>query len=220
VAITSGFIIETQLVHLRPLCLHDLAPLHETVMADADVMRYIGSGRTSTREEARRFLERVIGRYPESDFGWYAMEPAAGVTGLPAFCGVACLKPLAGDLLAALGEHIEVGYWLAKAAWGRGVATAAASALVRRGFVDLGVPEIVGVAHTENTASNRVLQKAGLRHRQSVTVCDWPLQLYSRTRLDYLAGGAGTQTSDSSCEQNHAGAALVAGTNKSGQYDT
>jgi RimJ/RimL family protein N-acetyltransferase len=188
--IASDFRLSTELVVLRPMQFADAGPLHETVMADAEVMRYIGSGRTSTREEAQQFVARCIGQYPHSEFGWYAVTPNSDgplAAEIPEFCGVACLKPFAGDLRKAFGEQVEVGYWLAKAAWGRGVATSAASALVRWGFEALQVPEIAGVAHALNLASKRVLQKAGLHHRQAVRVCDWPLEFYSRARADYMS---------------------------------
>ena len=56
---------------------------------------------------------------------------------------------------------VEVGYEIAEARWGRGLATAATEAMVAEAF---GAPEVREVmAHTlpEVNASNRVLEKAG-----------------------------------------------------------
>jgi RimJ/RimL family protein N-acetyltransferase len=59
--------------------------------------------------------------------------------------------------------EVEVGYRLLRNAWGRGFATEGARELVRYGFDDLGLHRIVGLTHRDNAASQRVLQKAGLR---------------------------------------------------------
>ena len=48
-------------------------------------------------------------------------------------------------------------------AWGHGFATEGASALARHGLERLGLYRIIGLTHPDNVASQRVLQKAGLR---------------------------------------------------------
>jgi RimJ/RimL family protein N-acetyltransferase len=64
------------------------------------------------------------------------------------------------------GETIvQVGFTLAKGAWGRGIATEVGAALLRYGFVDLGLPRIAGMASLGNLASQRVLEKIGLERR-------------------------------------------------------
>ena len=126
--------------------------LHE-LDADPRVMRYIGSGGGSTREQiddALRRIPRAYRLYPglgtwratrrdNGDFvGWFALKYIPGTT------------------------EIEVGYRLRHAAWGRGFATEGACALVRYGLEDLGLYRIVGITHPDNEASQRVLLKAGL----------------------------------------------------------
>jgi RimJ/RimL family protein N-acetyltransferase len=59
--------------------------------------------------------------------------------------------------------EVEVGYRLLPHAWGRGFATEGARALVSHGFETLGLYRIIGLTHPDNAASQRVLQKAGLR---------------------------------------------------------
>jgi ribosomal-protein-alanine N-acetyltransferase len=56
---------------------------------------------------------------------------------------------------------VQVGFFLVKSAWGFG--SEMATALVRYGFVDLSLPQIVAIAALDNHASQRVLQKSGLR---------------------------------------------------------
>jgi RimJ/RimL family protein N-acetyltransferase len=59
--------------------------------------------------------------------------------------------------------EVEVGYRLLPEAWGRGYATEGARALVAHGFDVLGLYRIIGLAHPDNIASQRVLHNAGLR---------------------------------------------------------
>jgi RimJ/RimL family protein N-acetyltransferase len=60
---------------------------------------------------------------------------------------------------------IQVGYALVRRAWGKGMATEMAAAVLRYGFRDLSIPTITGIASLGNVASHNVLQKIGLRRR-------------------------------------------------------
>ena len=57
----------------------------------------------------------------------------------------------------------EIGYWLGEAVWGRGLATAAVRAATEYGFTRLGLRRIFALPFAHNTASSRVLAKAGYR---------------------------------------------------------
>jgi len=122
--------------------------------SDARVMRYIGDGGVGTRASVAAALARAA-HYYDSFPGlgvWPAEERATG-----RFIGWFCLKYVPKT------AEVEVGYRLLPEAWGRGYATEGARALVARGFDVLGLYRIIGLAHPENLASQRVLQKAGLR---------------------------------------------------------
>ena len=65
---------------------------------------------------------------------------------------------VAGHLLSfERRDRREVGYWLGREFWGRGVATSALAAFLR---LERSRPLHAGVAHA-NTASRRVLEKCG-----------------------------------------------------------
>jgi RimJ/RimL family protein N-acetyltransferase len=53
-------------------------------------------------------------------------------------------------------------YRLAKSAWGQGVATEAASAILDYGFRNLNCQEVMAFSHAENIRSRRVLEKIGM----------------------------------------------------------
>ena len=58
--------------------------------------------------------------------------------------------------------NAEIGYWLAEAYWGRGIATRVARALATRAFANPEITRVVAPIHAHNAASMRVAEKAGL----------------------------------------------------------
>jgi [ribosomal protein S5]-alanine N-acetyltransferase len=59
--------------------------------------------------------------------------------------------------------NVEVGWWLAPAFWGQGVATAAARVMVALSFADKDVHRVYAPVHAGNERSARVAVKAGMR---------------------------------------------------------
>jgi RimJ/RimL family protein N-acetyltransferase len=62
----------------------------------------------------------------------------------------------------------ELGYRLRRDAWGRGLATEGASALVAMGFADKDFARIVATTMAVNHRSCRVMEKTGLTHVRTV----------------------------------------------------
>jgi RimJ/RimL family protein N-acetyltransferase len=143
--------------------------------SDPEVMRYIGDGATSTRDDAEASIDRILRRYRDhaGQGAWHATRIDDG-----RFIGWVSLKH-AGE-----SPDIEVGYRLMRAAWGMGFATELARAMVARGFDVLGLQRIIGVTHPDNVASQRVLLKAGLSDRGFGRYYDQDLRLFAieRTR--------------------------------------
>ena len=156
----------SRIMHLHANELHELD-------ADPRVMRYIGSGRVSTREQ----IDDAIRRIPRA----YALYPGLGTWRATRrdngeFVGWFALKYIPGTV------EVEVGYRLRHGAWGRGFATEGARELVRYGFDDLGLYRIVGVTHPENTASQHVLLKSGLVDVGWGHYYDRPVRVFERVR--------------------------------------
>lgn len=79
-----------------------------------------------------------------------------------------CAVELGGDLIGLVGLHrpapvglYELGYWIAPAHWGKGIATEAASALVGKAQGPMGLAAILSGHFIDNPASGRVLRKLG-----------------------------------------------------------
>ena len=64
----------------------------------------------------------------------------------------------------------EIGYWLGQDSWGHGYATEAVQALLPYCFDALGLDRVTANVDVENTASRRVLEKAGFRGTGMVDV--------------------------------------------------
>jgi [ribosomal protein S5]-alanine N-acetyltransferase len=64
---------------------------------------------------------------------------------------------------------VEIGYEIAQARQGRGLATAAARALVAEAFADGRVTTVIAHTLAERNASNRVLEKVGFRYDGEAT---------------------------------------------------
>ena len=56
---------------------------------------------------------------------------------------------------------VEIGYWLGRALWGRGIVTDAVRAATGHAFAALDARRVFAVPFADNVASHRVLEKAG-----------------------------------------------------------
>jgi RimJ/RimL family protein N-acetyltransferase len=150
--------LETPRLRLRPLASSDETDL-VALDSDPEVMRYVGSpagvkSPAETRERARlRIHETQRGDYEPLGF-WRIEGRRDG-----AFHGVGALIQM------STGGDVEVAYRLARGAWGQGIATEAAGALVAHALGPLGLPRVVAVTYPANQASQRVLDKLGFERR-------------------------------------------------------
>ena len=140
----------------RQLRLRRLGAADETrfvaLDSDPEVMRYIGSRGGTPEEIVARVRDRIAADH--GALGWWVIEGRDD----GAFHGVAALLRMPD------GDDIELAYRLARASWGAGLATEAASALARYAFDQVGLPRLVAVTFPENVASQRVLEKVGFVH--------------------------------------------------------
>ncbi|GAA1765572.1 GNAT family N-acetyltransferase [Streptomonospora arabica] len=124
--------------------------------ADPAVMEHFP--RLRTRRESDTGVGRIEAHLAEHGFGLWAVEVAAtgefvGFTGLQQTVFPAHFTPA-----------VEVGWRLARHAWGRGYATEAARAAVAFGFDECGLGEIVSFTVPANVRSRAVMRRLGMRH--------------------------------------------------------
>jgi RimJ/RimL family protein N-acetyltransferase len=115
-----------------------------------------------TREESDALVARVRGQIDENGFGLWAIDvPGLGFAGFVGLAGVPFEVPLAGFETA----QYEVGWRLARAAWGHGYATEGARLALGYGLGDAKLPQIVSFAALGNRASIAVMERIGLTRR-------------------------------------------------------
>lgn len=152
-----------------------------------EVVRYIGSGETWSREKADRVFHRNIRHWVEHGFGWRsALERDTG-----AWLGFLGLNHVPEEAVDSSPDDVEIGWWLLPEAWGRGLATEGAIALRDEAFERVGLERIVGRYDPRNRASGRIMEKLGMRHeRDSVTKYGGPVRIYALEREDWAAASA------------------------------
>ncbi len=123
--------------------------------ADPEVRRFIGGApraRDAAVERFRKGLHRPAGDRMRM---WATVYKPEGV--YIGRCGVYPHFTPEGPIK---GEG-ALGFYLARAYWGRGLATEAGRAFVNFGFNELGLSRIVTAVQVGNSASVRVLEKLG-----------------------------------------------------------
>jgi RimJ/RimL family protein N-acetyltransferase len=143
----------TQGIHLSPLTMADEADL-TAHLQDPDVSRHmLLLPHPYTPELARKWIEHAAGDVARNGRQTiWAIREASG--------------RMIGEIELHAGlparEHVsDIGYWLAKPYWGRGIMTAVVKAMVEVAFGEFGVRRITAPIFALNIASARVLEKNG-----------------------------------------------------------
>ena len=128
--------------------------------SDETVMQFFPFRRS--RQQSREVMEKIMREIDETGYGFSALqtrddETAIGIVGL----SVPQLEPHVPD------DSVEIGWRLVPEAWGKGYITEASHELLRIGFQERGLEEIVAFAVPANTRSTAVMQRIGMRHDPS-----------------------------------------------------
>ena len=184
--------LETERLVLRRFAEADVDNLFD-LNSDPEVMRFLTGGKPTPREVIRNeTLPRILHYYEcFKGFGfWAAIERSTG-----RFLGWFEFRPPEGGT----PDVVELGYRLRRSAWGKGYATEGSRALIRKGFIELGVRRVRAQTMAVNTASRRVMEKAGLAHVRTFHE-DWPERIegaeqgeveYALTKADWQQAARG-----------------------------
>ncbi|OAN43718.1 NTP pyrophosphohydrolase [Magnetospirillum moscoviense] len=146
----AGTALATARLRLRPFT-HTDAPRLAAVLDDWDMAKYTAN---------------IPHPYHETDaHAFILLQEQRRQLGQGA--GLALERTTDKQVIGAIGFTMdpdgsaELGYWVAREAWGQGYATEALRRLIRHLFADLGIARLWAMVHPDNPASKTVLGKAG-----------------------------------------------------------
>ncbi len=124
--------------------------------ADAEVMGHFLA--PLSRRQSDDLIERIEAGFETNGFGLWALELRAGGEFI-GFTGLAV-----PEFEAHFTPAVEVGWRLARSAWGSGYATEAGVAALAFGFEEARLDEIVSFATVDNRRSRAVMERLGMSH--------------------------------------------------------
>lgn len=147
----------------------------QSLLANPEVVRFIGNGNTRNRDEALEFLYWIYRSYRETpDIGLRVMvreedNQRIGHAGLV-------------SQLVDGTEELEIGYWIAPEYWGQGYAKEAASGIRDYAIGKLGKKRLVSLIQPGNEASKKVAQSVGMSLEKEIAmggkdVCVYALEV-------------------------------------------
>lgn len=145
---------------------------HSEISADPEVMRYLGDGQVHDRGKVAGEIGVHIAHWALRGYGQWALERKedgasigrAGLWNPPRWPG------------------LEVGWKLARDAWGKGYATEAGRAAIEWTWHALDVEELISIIHRDNAASIRVAERLGMRPLRERTFKGHDVVIYGISR--------------------------------------
>jgi RimJ/RimL family protein N-acetyltransferase len=171
--------IETERLILRGITPEDLDEMGRRLFADADVIRYMPKRELTPRQRAERAYQVSTQNWSKHGYGcWLITDKLDG--------------QLVGECDYDTEEmsDVELGYALAKAYWGKGIATEAARAAVRFGFEEAKMERIVAVVVPENKGSWRVLEHIGFVYEKKAHFYGFDVVYYAISREQFRPDGS------------------------------
>lgn len=163
--------LETERLRLRKFCEADWEP-YAVMCADPDVMRYLGSGGTMSRDDTWRAIASMLGHWQLRGFGMWALESKE--TGE--------LVGRAGFIYPAGWPGFELGWVLGKPYWGRGYATEAAREALRWGRDVLKRDRVISLIRRANKPSIKVAERLGSKLAGEVELLGAKALVYENLR--------------------------------------
>ncbi len=145
--------LKTNRLIIRDYIALDLDIIHKLVK-DRDIYKFQHWG-PNTYEDSKNYIEMCLSGQKENPRKSFEL----------------CITDKeTHEVLGAIGIRIQsiqnkkadLGYWLKRDLWGKGLITEATKEIIRFGFDDLGMQRIYATADPRNLASLKVLQKSGM----------------------------------------------------------
>jgi RimJ/RimL family protein N-acetyltransferase len=148
--------LHTERIALVPLAEEHLE--HEVGLdADPEVLRYLFAGARPRAEVEQAHRRRLAAALPVPGLGFWAGFVDGG------FVGWWILQPTHGPDQPRLPGWAELGYRLHRHWWRRGLASEGSRELLRHGFVDVGLEQVIAQTMAVNAGSRAVMESVGMR---------------------------------------------------------
>ena len=154
-------VMETERLTLRPWMESDAEALFKYA-SDPEVGPRAGWPPHKSVEESLEIIRTV-----------FSMEGMWAVTlkGTDEAIGSVGYLPASASNLPIEADHAEVGYWIARPYWGKGICTEAMEKVIDYCFHEKGFTVLWGDYFPENPASGRVMEKCGFKDTGEETRC-------------------------------------------------
>lgn len=167
-------------LYLRPVTESDLNDLFR-IYGDPATNTFNPAGPYPDIQHAKTVLARWVNHWETQGFGNWAISMNDSPDRIIGFGGLS---------ISCYADKIinNLGYRFATEVWGKGLATEFSKNSVRYGFCELKLSEISAVVRGNHVASQKVLQKAGLRYIKEIyDVKDAPPSLlFSLTHSEWI----------------------------------
>jgi ribosomal-protein-alanine N-acetyltransferase len=168
--------ITTSRLILRPFAEADVIAMHD-ILSGTDVLRYFPNPEPPSLQRVEQIITNQLSHWDQFSYGLWAIT--SHLTGqLMGRCGLQHLPDT---------NEVEIDFILDRQFWGQGFATEAGQAALKYGFETMGFSLIIGIAHVENQASQRVLEKLGLVLNSRATYFGMDCHKYALERSAYHA---------------------------------
>jgi [ribosomal protein S5]-alanine N-acetyltransferase len=150
-------VIDAPRVRLRPQLASD-ADAFFPYVSDPELSRYVTWSAHTKIEQTREWLREGAEMIAKgTDMIWTIEHEGAPV-------GCIGLHGIRWDVRAVRSDKAELGFWIARPHWGKGLMTEAATAATRWAFETLGLHKVTVGCFEENVGSKRVIERVGFRY--------------------------------------------------------
>ena len=141
---------------------------YAAITADPEVMRFMGG--PLDRVDTWRQMAFMAGHWELRGYGLWVVEREGELIGR-----IGLLNPEGWP-------GLEVGWLLGRSAWGQGYATEAARAAVEYAWRELQARELISLIARENTPSQRVAERLGMRAGEDYDLRGTPVVIHRLER--------------------------------------
>ena len=153
--------LQTNRILLRPWCESDAETLFKYA-SDPEVGPRAGWPPHKSVEESLNIIRTVFSAETMWAVEWKGIGEAIGCVGY---------LPASASNLKIADNQCEVGYWIARPYWGKGICTEALQLVVDYCFLAKGFSVLWGDYFPENPASGRVMEKSGFADTGKEVLC-------------------------------------------------